>query len=73
MAAKLKWNDDELMLGGKSGWTLGAVRVEGGLFRAVLNRPDGIMHERYEERGDAVHDLEAEVRRLLKAADVKVE
>lgn len=73
MAATLKWDGDELMLGGKDGWTLGAVRSEGGLFRAVLNRSDVSTRERYEDKGDAAQDLETEVRRLLRAAGVDVE
>jgi hypothetical protein len=73
MAAKLTWDGDRFMLGGKGGWTLGAVRSEGGLFRAVLNRSDVATRERYEDRGDAAQDLEAEVRRLLRDAGVDVQ
>lgn len=73
MAAKLEWDGDELMLGGKDGWTLGAVRQQGALFRAVLNRSDVATREEYEDRGDAAQDLDSEVRRLLKDAGVEVE
>ena len=50
MAAKLTWEDGSLMLGGKHGWTLGAVRSEGRLYRAVLNRDDVETREKYEEQ-----------------------
>lgn len=73
MAAKLEWDGDELMLGGKDGWTLGAVRREGPLFRAVVNRSDVRTRDRYEDRGDAAQDLDSEVRRLLKDAGVEAE
>lgn len=73
MSARLAWDGDELMLGGKDGWALGAVRSEGGLFRAVLNRSDVATRKRYKDRGDAAQDLEAEVRRLLKDAGADVE
>jgi hypothetical protein len=73
VAANLEWDGDELMLGGKDGWTLGAVRREGVLFRAVLNRSDVDTREKHEDRGDAAQDLVAEVRRLLKEAGVEVE
>ena len=70
MAAKLEWNDGELLLGGKYGWVLGAVRRHGRKYSAVMNRNDVETREEYEEYEDAAQDLESEVRRLLREAGV---
>lgn len=72
MAARLEWDGDELMLGGKYGWTLGAIRRQGNLYRAVLNRSDVVTMESYEDSGDAAQDLESKVRHLLNESGVEV-
>lgn len=73
MAARLEWHGDELKLGGRRGWTLGAVRKkERGMWFAVPNR-DAETRTGYERVTDAMQDLESEVRRLLKEAGVVLE
>lgn len=45
MAARLEWFGDALRLGGEYGWTLGAIRREGGRYRFVANRLAGCVVE----------------------------
>jgi hypothetical protein len=73
MAAKLKWRNNVLTVGGAALY-VGISDAEDGHWEAFGDMSYGtLLEQRWENDADARQDCEAEVRRLLREAGVEVE